>query len=78
MAKFYKSVLTFVPENEVLNEVYPTRIAKQLTLDERLPNGLCEMCNGDEWIILSKESSIVKESGKPYIECMNCGSITHL
>jgi hypothetical protein len=78
MSKFYKSVLIEIPENQVISEVYPERIAKQLTLEERLPNCECEECKGTEWIILPKESQTTKGSGKPYIECMKCGYLTHL
>ena len=38
----------------------------------------CYDCKGIEWIILPKESPYTKDSGKPYIQCMNCGSFTHL
>lgn len=76
--KFYQAVLEPVEAENVLMTVYPLRIASQLTLEERLPNGQCEDCGGKEWIILPKESAIVRESGKPYIECRNCGYHTHL
>lgn len=75
---FYKSVLQPVNNADVLRAVYPQRIADQLTLEERLPGGSCEDCGGKEWLILPKESAIVRESGKPYIECMKCGCHTHL
>lgn len=78
MSKFYQSVLIPIEENEVLKSVYPERIANQLTLDERLPNNECYDCKGTEWIILPKESPTTRDTGKPYIQCMNCGSFTHL
>jgi len=78
MPKFYQSILVPIEENEVLKSVYPERIANQLTLDERLPNYECYDCKGTEWIILPKESPTTRDSGKPYIQCMNCGSFTHL
>ena len=78
MSKFYQSVLVPIEENEVLKSVYPERIANQLTLEERLPNGECFDCKGTEWIILPKESPTTRDTGKPYIQCMNCGSFTHL
>ena len=78
MPKFYQSVLVPIEENEVLKSVYPERIANQLTLDERLPNCECYYCKGTDWIILPKESPTTKDSGKPYIQCMNCGYFTHL
>lgn len=76
--KFYRSVLEPVSNDDVLTAVYPLRVAQQLTLQERLPNGVCEDCGDKEWIILPKESAMVRESGKPYIECKNCGYHTHL
>lgn len=76
--KFYQSVLQPIDNADVLKAVYPERIANQLTLEERLPEGKCEDCGGKEWIILPKESAIVRGSGKPYIQCLNCGYHTHL
>ena len=76
--KFYQSVLEPVETENVLLTVYPLRIAQQLTLEERLPEGKCEDCGGKEWIILPKESAIVRQSEKPYIQCINCGYHTHL
>lgn len=75
---FFKSVLQPVENSEVLRTVYPQRIADQMTLEERLPGGKCEDCRGTEWIILPADSAIVRESGKPYIECKGCGYHTHL
>lgn len=78
MAQFYKTVLVPIAESEVLKTVYPEWLANQLTLEGRLPKCECEDCKGTDWIIRPKESVAVKESGKPYIECMNCGYVTHL
>jgi hypothetical protein len=79
MAKFYQAVLKEVKGN-VLDYVYPYLKGKdQLTMEERLGNseGKCE-CGGSEWILLPKESVAVSQGGKPYIECMSCGELTHL
>lgn len=79
MAKFYQAVLKEVKGN-VLDHVYPHLKGNgQLTMEERLgnPEGNCE-CGGSEWILLPKESIAVSQGGKPYIECMNCGELTHL
>lgn len=78
MAKFYQTILIPIEQEEVLKSVYPERIASQLTLQERLPNCECYECKGRDWIILSKENPYVKDSGKPYIQCMSCGAFTHL
>lgn len=74
--KFYQAVLK--PVKDVIKHVYP-KYHKEMTLEERLPNNArCEDCGKNEWILLPKESITVRESGKQYIECMNCGYHTHL
>lgn len=78
MAKFYQSILKRIPIGLVISRAYSTEMAERLTLEERLPECKCESCGKDEWIILPKESCAVREGGKPYIECMNCGYVTHL
>ena len=51
----------------------------KVTLSERMENnGKCPECDCNSWILLPKESSAVREGGKPYCECMNCGYNTHL
>ena len=74
---FYKMVLVPIEENNVLAEVYPPRIASQLTMEERLPNCECEDCKGKDWVIYPKEMNYSRGE-KPYIECLKCGYITHL
>lgn len=51
-----------------------------MSLIERMgdENGCCEMCGENEWWLLPKESTIIKESGKPYMECLKCSHVTHL
>lgn len=78
MAEFYQSVLVKVEEQDVISKVYPPRVAQHTTLRERLGDCKCTECQGTKWMILPKESSMVRESGKPYIECLECGNITHL
>jgi hypothetical protein len=79
--KFYQAVLQEVNGN-VLDHVYPRLkgTKDQMTLAERLgnENGECEMCGENEWYLLPKESLIIQESGKPYMECLNCAHVTHL
>lgn len=77
-AKFYQAVLVPLEPEQVIASVYPQRVASQITLEERLPDCKCQSCGGKEWIILPKESSLVREGGKPYIECIKCGNFTHL
>jgi len=76
--KFYRIKLEEIPNDKVISEVYPERIASQLTLEERIGSGKCNSCDKSEWGILPKDNPIVLESGKPYIICLNCGSFTHL
>jgi hypothetical protein len=78
--KFYQAVLQEV-EGDVLDHVYPHLKGRtQMSLLERMgnENGSCEMCGENEWWLLPKESLIIKESGKPYMECLNCSHVTHL
>jgi predicted RNA-binding Zn-ribbon protein involved in translation (DUF1610 family) len=79
--KFFQAVLKPVKGN-VFDHVYPQLIGSphQCTITERMgnPEGKCPDCGQNSWIILAQESSIVREGGKPYIECLNCGYGTHL
>ena len=74
--KFYQSVLVPIKGN-VLEHVYQT---KSLTMTERMGSeeARCPECNKNVWMLLPEESSAVREGGKPYIECLNCGYTTHL
>jgi predicted RNA-binding Zn-ribbon protein involved in translation (DUF1610 family) len=77
--KFYQAEIKEVKGN-VLDHVYPHLTDNQLTMTERMGSdeALCPECGHNHWIILAKESCAVREGGKPYIECMECGYITHL
>jgi flavoprotein len=79
--KFYQVVLKPVKGN-VLQHVYPWINQKgiTMTMTERMGSeeALCGECGKNHWMILPQESSAVREGGKPYIECLGCGSITHL
>ena len=74
--KFYKSVLVEV-KGDILKEVYPTA---NLTMEERMGSdeAKCDMCSNNEWFLLPEDGAAVREGGKPYIECLNCGYHTHL
>ena len=88
MGKFYKVHLTACPEGEVLKYAYGQISASpktmnavrsgEITLNERIGEGVCERCGNDEWMILPMSIKSVKEGGKAYIECLNCGNVTHL
>ena len=77
--KFYQAEIKEVKGN-VLDHVYPHLTDNQLTMSERMVSdeALCPECGGNHWIILANESCAVREGGKPYIECMECGYMTHL
>ena len=75
--KFYKAELKEVPTNKVMEMVYPIN-HNLITLEERIGNGKCSHCGNDEWIMLPDECVAVREGGKQYIECINCGEVTHL
>lgn len=78
--KFYKTELKLI-EGNVLDEVYPQFKGKeQLTMTERMgtDEAKCPECSNNEWWLLPDDSVAVREGGKPYIECLNCGLHTHL
>ena len=78
--KFYQAELVEIKGN-VLDFVYPKlKGENQLTMKERIgdENATCPECGHNEWWLYPKESVSVKEGGKPYIECIHCGYITHL
>lgn len=75
--KFYQAKLKLIKGN-VLKEVYtPTT---NLTIKERMGSeeANCPDCGKNEWWLYPIESASVREGGKPYCECMNCGYLTHL
>ena len=78
--KFYKTKLVEIKSN-VLGEVYPyLKDDEQLTMTERMGSeeAKCPECSNNEWWLLPADSCAVREGGKPYIECLNCGYQTHL
>jgi hypothetical protein len=77
--KFYRAELIEIKGN-VLDEVYPYFKGEQLTMEERMGSeeAKCPECSNNEWWLLPGDSVAVREGGKPYIECLNCGLHTHL
>lgn len=78
--KFYQTELTEIKGN-VLDMVYPYfKGEEQLTMEERMGSeeAKCPECSNNEWWLLPADSCAVREGGKPYIECLNCGLQTHL
>jgi uncharacterized Zn finger protein len=78
--KFYQAVLQPIKGN-VLDHVYPYfKGEKQMTLTERMGSeeAKCSECGHNHWMLLASESVAVSQGGKPYIECLNCGEVTHL
>lgn len=77
--KFYKAKLVEIKGN-VLDEVNPHLPYGTFTLTERMGSeeAKCPECSNNEWWLLPDDSVAVREGGKPYIECLNCGYQTHL
>ena len=77
--KFYKAELIEIEDN-VLDMVYPYLKDEQLTMEERMGSeeAKCPSCSNNEWWLLPDDCVSVREGGKPYIECLNCGLQTHL
>ena len=78
--KFYKTLLVPI-EGNVMDAVYPWfKGEHQMTMKERMgsENAECNNCGENEWWLYPEESVCVAQGGKPYIECLNCGYITHL
>ena len=80
--RFYQATLKLV-KGDVLQHVYPyvNQNGKvTMTMTERMGSeeAKCSECGKNHWMILPIQSSAVREGGKPYIECLECGNITHL
>jgi len=78
--KFYQAELKPIKGN-VLDHVYPQlRGTLQLTMAERMgtEDAQCPECGKNEWWLFPDECVLIKEGGKPYCECLNCGFQTHL
>ena len=75
--RFFQTVLKEIPTDKIIEHCYPLH-HKEITLEERIGDGKCPECDCDSWILLPKESVAVREGGKDYCECMNCGYTTHL
>lgn len=71
--KFFQAKLVELNEQELDKEL------SGCSLEERLPNnGECTECGANQWWLLPKEGVAVREGGKSYIECLDCGYQTHL
>lgn len=80
--KFFQAVLKPIKGN-VLEFVYPHinsfgRVT--MTMAERMgdEHATCPDCGKNVWWLQPLEGAAVREGGKPYIECMECGYQTHL
>ena len=71
---FYQAVLQEISDKK-LNE-----ILKGQSLTDRMGSAeaKCPECKENKWMLLPIESSPVREGGKAYCECLNCGYQTHL
>jgi DNA-directed RNA polymerase subunit M/transcription elongation factor TFIIS len=72
--RFYQAIL------QPLNEVQLKQITKGQTIAERMgtEEASCPKCGNNEWWLLPRAGAAVKQGGKPYCECLNCGYSTHL
>jgi len=70
---FYQAILTKLDNDEVLN------ITKGIPINERTENkdGSCPECGDNHWWLYPMKSA-TRRDGKAYMECLNCGYITHL
>ena len=78
--RFYQAVLKEVKGN-VLDHVYPHfKGSNQLTMTERMgsDDAICPECGHNEWMLLAEQQVAVTQGGKPYMECLGCGEMTHL
>jgi len=89
MAKFYQAVLIpLKTDKEVLESVYPHLVGTKdmPTMEERLGDAECVNCPREDitdkketrWMLLAEETTAVTQGGKAYIECLDCGGVTHL
>ena len=71
---FYQAVLKPISDSEL------TQITKGQSLTDRMgtEEAKCPECGTNHWMLLPKESVVVMEGGKPYMECLGCGYQTHL
>jgi DNA-directed RNA polymerase subunit M/transcription elongation factor TFIIS len=69
--RFYQAELKEVQDIRTHINLHPS-----ITIEERI--GKCPDCGGTKWWLLPKEGAAVREGGKPYCECLNCGYQTHL
>ena len=72
--KFYQAVLQPLGEKQVMT------LTKGQSLTDRMGSeeANCPDCGKNEWWLMPKEGAAVRQGGKPYIECLNCGYSTHL
>ena len=79
--KFYQTELKLITEN-VFDYVFPNNKGSkyQSTMTDRMgnENASCPECGKNKWWLLPNESVAIREGGKAYIECLNCGYQTHL
>lgn len=70
---FYQAVLTKLNEADVLRQT------NGIPINERMgENAICPECGDNRWWLLPKSGVAVREGGKNYCECLNCGYTTHL
>lgn len=73
---FYQAELVKV--DDIMKHVYPNQPSLTLAMRMETDEALCPNCKDNRWWLLPKTGAAVREGGKPYIECINCGYVTHL
>ena len=69
-------LMFFQAELKPVNKEGLMTITKGIPVEERI--GECPECGCIRWWLYPHESAIVREGGKPYCECLNCGYKSHL
>jgi len=72
---FYQAVLTKLENEDILRQTKGISIADRMDGD---PEAKCPKCGQNHWWLLPLQGAVRRESGKPYMECLNCGYIIHL
>jgi len=74
--EFFQAELVKVPD--IMAHVYP--LSPSTTLAERMgsEDARCPDCDDNRWWLLPRAGAAVREGGKAYCECLNCGYTTHL
>ena len=71
---FYQAVLQELDDQKVNEILKSSPMAVRMGSED----AKCPECGQNKWWLLPKEGAAVREGGKPYCECLNCGYTTHM